>query len=69
MKNIKSFITSFLMLAALLVSSCSPDTYSLDEPLDKSDIHFEITQDLAVDPAGNTVIMKNTTPGVVLTWD
>lgn len=69
MKNIKLLMTSFLMLAALLISSCSPDTYSLDEPMDKSDIHFEITQDLAADAGGNTVILKNTTPGVVLTWD
>lgn len=70
MKNIKLVITSFLMLAALmLVSSCSPETYSLDGPLAKSDIHYEITQDFAVDPGGNTVILKNTTPGVVLTWD
>jgi hypothetical protein len=69
MKNIKLLVTSFLMLTALLISSCSPDTYSLDEPMDKSDIHFEITQDLAADAGGNTVILKNTTPGVVLTWD
>lgn len=70
MKNIKLLVTSFLMLATLmLVSSCSPETYSLDTPMDKADIHFEITQDLAADPGGNTVIMKNTTPGVVLNWD
>lgn len=70
MKNIKLLITSFLMLAALLlVSSCSPDTYSLDGPIDKSDIDFEITQDYAVDPGGNTVILTNKTKGVILTWD
>jgi hypothetical protein len=70
MKNIKLLVTSFLMLAAsMLVSSCSPETYSLDTPMDKADIHFEITQDLTADPGGNTVIMKNTTPGVVLNWD
>ncbi|HEU4791382.1 MAG TPA: hypothetical protein VFS71_16965 [Flavobacterium sp.] len=70
MKNIKLLITSFLMLAAsLLVSSCSPETYSLDAATDKSDIHFDIVQDLVADPGGNTVIMTNKTPGVVLTWD
>jgi hypothetical protein len=68
MKNIKVLITTFLMLA-MLVSSCSPDSYSLDGAMDKSDIHFEITQDLVKDPGGNTVILKNTTPGVVLNWD
>lgn len=69
MKNIKLLITSFLVLALMLVSSCSPDSYALDSAMDKSDIHFEITQDLVVDPGGNTVILKNTTPGVVLNWD
>lgn len=68
MKNIKIILSSFLMLA-LLVSSCSPETYSLDSPMDKSDIHYEITQDLAADAGGNTVILKNTTPGVILNWD
>ncbi|RED24716.1 hypothetical protein BD847_1451 [Flavobacterium cutihirudinis] len=68
MKSIKILMSSFLMLA-LLVSSCSPETYSLDGPIDKSDIHFEITQDLAADAGGNTVILKNTTPGVILNWD
>lgn len=70
MKNIKIVFSSFLMLAALLlVSSCSPESYSLDGPIDKSDIKFEITQDLVADPGGNTVILKNTTPGVILNWD
>jgi len=68
MKNIKLLMTSFLMLL-MLVSSCSPETYSLDGVMNKSDIKFEITQDLAADPGGNTVILKNTTPGVILTWD
>ena len=68
MKNIKIVITTFLMLA-LLMSSCSPDTYSLDGITDKSDIQYEIKQDLVVDPGGNTVILINKTPGVVLTWD
>jgi len=68
MKNIKLLITSFLVLV-ILVSSCSPDTYSLDGVTNKSDIDFEITQDYAVDPGGNTVILKNKTKGVVLTWD
>jgi len=69
MKNIKLLVTSFLVLALMLVSSCSPDSYALDSAMDKSDIHFEITQDLVTDPGGNTVMLKNTTPGVVLNWD
>lgn len=59
-----------MMLAVLsLVSSCSPETYSLDAALNKSDIHFDVVQDFAVDPGGNTVILTNKTKGVVLTWD
>ncbi|MDR7209542.1 hypothetical protein [Flavobacterium piscis] len=70
MKNIKLLIATFLMSVTLsLLSSCSPETYSLEGPTNKSDIDFEITQDLAADPGGNTVIMKNKTKGVVLTWD
>ncbi|MFA9193266.1 hypothetical protein AAGV33_02530 [Flavobacterium sp. FBOR7N2.3] len=68
MKNIKLLMTSFLMLA-MLVSSCSPDTYSLDAVTDKSDIQYDIVQDFSADSGGNTVIMTNKTPGVVLTWD
>lgn len=58
-----------MLAALLLVSSCSPDTYSLDGPIDKSDIKYEITQDFVTDPGGNTVILKNETPGVILNWD
>lgn len=69
MKNIKLLITSFLMLAiAMLVSSCSPETYSLDGLMDKSDIHFEVTQDLVANPGGNVVKLKNLTPGVIPYW-
>jgi hypothetical protein len=68
MKNIKLLITTFLTLV-ILMSSCSPETYSLDAVTDKSDIDYEITQDFTADPGGNTVILKNKTPGVVLTWD
>lgn len=58
-----------MIMVLFLVSSCSPDTYSLDGPTNKSDIDFSVTQDLVADPGGNTVIMKNLTPGVVLNWD
>lgn len=56
-------------MLAMLVSSCSPDTYSLDAVTDKSDIQYDIVQDFSADSGGNTVIMTNKTPGVVLTWD
>lgn len=56
-------------MLAMLVSSCSPDTYSLESETNKSDIQYDIIQDFSVDSGGNTVIMTNKTPGVVLTWD
>lgn len=59
-----------MMLAVLLlVSSCSPETYSLDAATSKSDIHFDVVQDFVADPGGNTVILTNKTKGVVLNWD
>lgn len=70
MKKMKKLlIRSILIAMILLVSSCSPETYSLDRATNKSDIDFDISQDLVVDPGGNTVILKNLTPGVILNWD
>ena len=69
MKNIKLVMKSFLMVTILLLSSCSPETYSLDGATNKSDIKYDIVQDFSADSGGNTVIMTNKTPGVVLTWD
>ncbi len=70
MKKTKILIVSFLMLGiGFLISSCEPESNSLGRQLDKSEIDFEIIQDFTVDPGGNTVIMTNKTPGVVLTWD
>ena len=70
MKKTRILIASFLMFGlAFLVSSCNPETGSLGNLPDKSEIQFDITQDFALDPGGNTVIMTNLTPGVTLTWD
>ncbi|MFD0990066.1 hypothetical protein ACFQ1R_08160 [Mariniflexile jejuense] len=70
MKKIKILITSFLILGiSFLISSCQPESYSLGNILDKSDIKYDISQDFSIDPGGNTVILTNKTKGVVLTWD
>lgn len=69
MKKTKLLITSFLMLMVLvLVPSCSPDTYSLDDTMDKSDVAFDVTQDFVTNPGGNVVKLKNLTPGVIPYW-
>src|SRR5690606_32589530 len=49
--------------------SCKKEDYQLGELLDKSQIKFEVVQDLEADPAGNTVILRNNTPGTVSMWD
>jgi len=70
MKKIKKLIVPLLMLGMVfLTTSCEPDSYSLGDKLDKSQIDFDITQDFSVDPGGNTVILTNKTPGTILTWD
>ncbi|MFG6685779.1 hypothetical protein ACGK9U_04295 [Mariniflexile sp. HNIBRBA6329] len=70
MKKVKILIATFILCAVgFLAISCQPESYSLGNTPDKSDIKFDITQDFTVDPGGNTVIMTNQTKGVTLTWD
>ncbi|REG96425.1 hypothetical protein [Flavobacterium aquicola] len=68
MKKTKLLIASFLMSMVLLVSSCSPDTYSLDDTIDKSDISFDVTQDFVTNPGGNVIKLKNLTPDIIPYW-
>jgi len=70
MKKLKILFAQVLAFGiGLLITSCEPETYSLGDILDASSIDFEIVQDFATDPGGNTVIMTNKTSEVVLTWD
>jgi hypothetical protein len=62
-------IFSILLTTALFTMSCQEEKYELEAPLDKADIKFEVTQDLATDPGGNTVIMTNNTPGTISMWN
>lgn len=64
---IKTF--AFLFLPVLILTSCQKESYNLEKTLDKSAIKFSVTQDLAADPGGNTVILTNETPGVLSVWD
>lgn len=59
------------MLLALVwfTTSCQKDDHELGNLLSKSQIDFEVVQDLAADPGGNTVILKNNTPETVAMWD
>lgn len=61
---------SLILLAAVsLFSACQKEEYSLGALPDKSQVQFEVIQDLSVDPGGNTVILVNKTPGTVAMWD
>ncbi|QNL49452.1 hypothetical protein H8S90_22425 [Olivibacter sp. SDN3] len=49
--------------------TCQKQTYTLPEALDKSQITFEVVQDLATDAGGNTVILINNTAETISYWD
>lgn len=68
MKNNRLLL--FALLAVMMVViSCQDDDHELGEILTPSEIDFEVTQDLMADPGGNTVILKNNTPGTIPLWD
>ncbi len=65
----KTFIKIFsVFLTLAFIMSCQEE-HELGALLDKSEVTFEVTQDLVTDPGGNTVILKNTTPGTISIWD
>lgn len=57
------------LFAIFLISSCQKEDYQLGSLLDKSEVQFEVVQDLKADAGGNTVILINKTPGTVSMWD
>lgn len=68
MKNIR--IISFkLLILMLVVVSCQDEEQELGEMLSPSQIDFDVMQDLETDPGGNTVILRNNTPGTIPVWD
>ncbi|PTT00220.1 hypothetical protein DBR11_10325 [Pedobacter sp. HMWF019] len=56
-------------LLPLLFAACKKEEHSLGRVLDKSEIKFSVTQDKQADAGGNTVILKNMTPGTLPMWD
>lgn len=58
-----------MLVLPLLFSACKKDEHSLGTVLDKSEIKYSVTQDLKADPGGNTVILRNLTPGTLPMWD
>ncbi|POY37463.1 hypothetical protein C3K47_06790 [Solitalea longa] len=68
MKHLKKFIW-VVLIGISFITSCQKETYELGRLLDKSEIKFEVVQDLVADPGGNTVILINKTPGTIAKWD
>ncbi|MBT1702177.1 hypothetical protein [Chryseosolibacter indicus] len=67
MKNIKFLL--LIILGVIAMTSCEDEAPGLGSELSASEIDFEVVQDYAKDPGGNTVILKNNTPGTVSIWD
>lgn len=57
-----------LALAGSMIA-CQKADHDLGRMLDPSEISFEVVQDLSADPGGNTVILRNETPGTISIWD
>lgn len=66
--NIHQKICALLVIPMLFIT-CKKSDHSLGTAVDKSQITYSVTQDLTVDPGGNTVIIKNTTPATLSYWD
>jgi hypothetical protein len=64
-----STIASILLLALLAIVSCKKQKYTMQALPDASSIKFDVKQDLAIDPGGNTVILTNLTPQTIPMWD
>lgn len=66
-KVIKIF--SLLFGVLFILASCKKEDYDLEAVLAKSDIKYSVVQDTKADAGGNTVILKNETPGTLSMWD
>jgi hypothetical protein len=68
MKKIQAI---FLMIlsAAMVFTACQDDGQELGAKLDESQIDFEVIQERSLDAGGNTVVLKNNTPGTISMWD
>lgn len=67
MKSLKIIFSIFL--AATFLTSCQDQLLELNQLPDQSEIKYSVIQDYTIDPGGNTVILKNETPGTVSMWD
>src|SRR5690606_21547469 len=67
--NLKRINIGLIISTMMLIISCQKNEYELVDPLDKSQIQFEVVQDFDADAGGNTVILKNNTPETISMWD
>jgi hypothetical protein len=59
----------FVLAMMLFITSCQDDDHELGDVLSPSEIDFDVIQDFNEDAGGNTVILKNNTPGTISMWD
>ena len=68
MKNLIKQLT-VIILAVFIFTSCKKQEYNLDRLLDRSELKFDVIQDLTLDAGGNTVILVNNTPDAIGLWN
>ncbi|MFT3679252.1 MAG: hypothetical protein QM791_03200 [Ferruginibacter sp.] len=67
--KLNKIFTWIVLLGAFMYASCKKEKHTLESLPDKSQIKFEVKQDLATDDGGNTVILSNLTPETIPMWD
>ncbi len=68
MKKIR--LISFQVFVLMMITiSCQDDDHELGPILSPSQIDIDVIQDMQADAGGNTVILKNNTPGIIPVWD
>lgn len=66
--NLYKKIFAILVIPIVFIT-CKKSEHSLGTVLNKSQITYSVTQDYTIDPGGNTVIIRNTTPATLSYWD
>jgi hypothetical protein len=66
MKKTNIFIA---LMVGLAFTACQDSMPELESMPEKSAIKYSVTQPTNIDAGGNTVVLKNNTPGVIAVWD
>jgi hypothetical protein len=69
MKTFRNLYWIVLIFCISFIASCTKKDYELGSLPDKSELKFEVIQDLKTDVGGNTLILVNNTPQTMAVWD